>query len=453
MSARALLGVLRALCLLCVLCSRVSAQSWEFDAREIALGSSSGTANLASDMLAEQRPYRSIVLPFGLAQVLHDFDIYDPGSTRFDPVRAVEHIASPIHFIVNRDSASAGEAAFVSAIRNGQVSRDLNVYRGFAPVAHIDAGGVTAPSWGGRIDLVRDGAARHAVYIGAGPYLALTTTNDFDPRLAALLASSAPTAIPNAQLTIANASQGQAAAAITIGYRGSFPWPSDGVPRSPRDRLYVAVNYDYLVGFRYGDDDLRLRIDTDPAGLVTIAAGATPLAIARLSSSSGRGSAVDVGVGAVIGPLSVGIGLNRIGNHIVWTGVTRTTYSLQTLVSANGAFVESAAIPTGDVRVELPLDARADASYDAGAWTIVGEVGSGIGGGIFHAGVERRWRGAIELRGGARYSFAQWNPTGGIGFDFSPRVSLDVAAFGTSINIERRRLLGIAASIRLERDH
>ena len=442
-----LLCVLRGLGLLCAVCARASAQSWEFDARRIALGSSSGTANLASEMIDPERLSRSIVLPFGLLQVLRDFDIYDPGSSGFDPVRAIEHIASPIHYIVNRDSASGGEATFVSALRNGQVSRDLNVYRGFAPAAHIDAGGVAAPSWGGTIDLARNNGARHGVYIGAGPYLALTTTNDFDDRLAALLASATPVVIPNAQLTIANALQGQAAAAITIGYRGSLPLASDAA-RS-RDRLYLAVNYDYLLGFRFADDALRLRIDTDAAGLVTIAPGATPLAIARSSSTSGRGGAVDVGVGATLGPLALGFGVNRIGNHIVWTDVTRTTSSLQTLVS--GVFIESGESPVADVRVDLPLDVRADAAYDAGPWTIAGEIGSGIGGGIFHAGVERRFPSGMALRGGATYSFAQWNPTGGVGVDLTPRVSLDVAAFAASVNIERRRLLGLAASIRIKR--
>jgi hypothetical protein len=47
------------------------------------------------------------------------------------------------------------------------------------------------------------------------------------------------------------------------------------------------------------------------------------------------------------------------------------------------------------------------------------------------------------------YTVKQWNPTGGIGFDISRRVSLDVAAFGTSANIELKRQVALAASIRL----
>jgi hypothetical protein len=42
-----------------------------------------------------------------------------------------------------------------------------------------------------------------------------------------------------------------------------------------------------------------------------------------------------------------------------------------------------------------------------------------------------------------------WNPIGGIGVDLSRKVSFDVAAFGTTTNIERTRQLALAASIRI----
>jgi hypothetical protein len=52
------------------------------------------------------------------------------------------------------------------------------------------------------------------------------------------------------------------------------------------------------------------------------------------------------------------------------------------------------------------------------------------------------------LRGGARYSFSRWNPTVGAGFDMSRRFSVDVAAYGTSANIERTRQTAVAVSLR-----
>ena len=45
------------------------AQNWSFDARNIAMGGVGSTSNIAVDMIDEQRPYRALVLPFGLLQV------------------------------------------------------------------------------------------------------------------------------------------------------------------------------------------------------------------------------------------------------------------------------------------------------------------------------------------------------------------------------------------------
>jgi hypothetical protein len=74
-------------------------------------------------------------------------------------------------------------------------------------------------------------------------------------------------------------------------------------------------------------------------------------------------------------------------------------------------------------------------------------VGHGLGGGSIHGGYERRL-GPAELRGGARYTATKWSPTGGVGFDLSRRMSLDVAAYGTTTNIERKRQLALAVSMR-----
>src|SRR5688500_2867327 len=80
-----------------------AAQNWEFDARKIALGGT-GSNDIADRILAEQRDYRAIVLPFGLIQVLRNVDIFKPGSEDFDLVRAIEYSSSPLHYIIGRDS-------------------------------------------------------------------------------------------------------------------------------------------------------------------------------------------------------------------------------------------------------------------------------------------------------------------------------------------------------------
>src|SRR4029077_19231758 len=97
--------------------SRAFAQNWDFDARHIAMGNVS-TTNVSMSMIDEQRRYTAIPLPFGLFQVLGDFDIYNPDSPKFDPIRSIEYVASPIHFIVNRRSTSSAQSLFVSDLRN-----------------------------------------------------------------------------------------------------------------------------------------------------------------------------------------------------------------------------------------------------------------------------------------------------------------------------------------------
>src|SRR5215510_12509159 len=183
---------------LCVsICTRALAQNWSFDARTIGMGGVGSTGNVASNMVDEQRPYRAIVLPFGLLQVLPNLPKLDPTKDDFDLIRAIEYTASPIHYIIGRDDTDSGEQ-FVTDIRNGTLSRDLNVYRGFVPATSITAEGLASPNWGGTIKFHkgRDGSFQ-GVYVGAGPYLSMQTSSSFDSALANLLASPTPVYLPN----------------------------------------------------------------------------------------------------------------------------------------------------------------------------------------------------------------------------------------------------------------
>ena len=86
--------------------AQARAQNWSFDARAVGLGGVGSTSNVAADMVDEQRPYRAIVLPFGLLQVIPNLPKLDPTKDEFDLVRAIEYSASPIHFIVGRDDTA-----------------------------------------------------------------------------------------------------------------------------------------------------------------------------------------------------------------------------------------------------------------------------------------------------------------------------------------------------------
>jgi len=429
-------------CALVLSASRAFAQNWDFDARHIAMGNVS-TTNVSMSMIDEQRRYTVIPLPFGLFQVLDDLDIYNPDSPKFDPIRSVEYLASPIHFIVNRTGSNSAQSLFVSDLRNATFSRDLSRYKGFVPASEIVAEGLASPNWGGTIKFHRtDTGGYQGIYIGAGPYLALQDTATFDQQLINVLSTGVNAR--NATMPIVNAETGQAALDVRVGYRGRFAWP--GVNQgSEREGIYVAGNFHYLRGFLYTRDALTVNLVSDGTGLL---GPQSNIFILHQDASSGSGFAIDVGAGVVVDKWAFGFGVNGIANRIDWTGVTQQTLRLGNLQSGNSNFLETDPVPVADVRVELPVDYRGNVSYDTGTWSATAEVGHGYGGGSFHGGYEHRF-GRFEARGGARYTFGMWNPSGGFGVDMSRKVAIDVAAFGTATNIERKRQLAIAASIRI----
>ena len=84
------------------------------------------------------------------------------------PLRAIEYAASPLHYVVGRDTSTSSEALFVSDIRNATFSRDLSKYRGFVPANNILAEGLASPRWGGTIKVHRDSDGGYqGIYIGA----------------------------------------------------------------------------------------------------------------------------------------------------------------------------------------------------------------------------------------------------------------------------------------------
>jgi len=413
-----------------------AAQDWEFDAWAIGLGGVSGSGTLASDMIEREDAYRAIVLPFGLFQVLPDLDIYNPESTRFDPVRAVEHAASPIHFIVNRDG-DVGDGAFATTIATARFYAD-RANSGATLATRLDLGGIVAPNWGGTIVF---GGKRdrqfHGLYIGGGPYVTGRGSTDLDPRVLALVAGT-PVDFPSAPLTIISTrSEEQAAIAVTAGYRGRFNVRSGTA--AARDGLYVAMNYNYLIGARYLEDSIAVRVG--PAAVV----------LDRVSASHGRGLAIDVGAGAIVERWEVGVGVNGIGNHIRWTGVSQRPIGHGNPLTGGLLGSPGVASPHEDVEVSLPIDVRGNLAYRADRWMAVAEIGHGIAGTVAHAGLERRLTRSVDARGGVSHSYGAWNPTGGLGVAVSRRASIDVAAFATNANFERTRKLALAASIRIDR--
>jgi hypothetical protein len=430
------------------------AQNWSFDARNVGMGGIGSTSNIAQDMIDEQRPYKVLVLPFGLIQVLPNLPKVDPTKDDFDLVRAIEYAASPIHYIVGRDSTSTA-SAFITDLRNGELNRDLNTYRQFSPATSVTAEGLASPNWGYTFKLKRGAnGAFQGVYAGGGVYFSMKTAAEIDPALAAIFSSPTPVYVPNTSFYMSNDTESQFGMAITGGYRGRFALPfripgsgDAGGPNQAIEGLYVGANVHYLHGFSYEHFEPDARLDTNAQGLLFVnPAKGFPVTIVRSSSTSGSGVAVDTGVAAVVGKWEVGVGVNGIGNRIDWTGAERTNYVLDSLF-AGGEFQDLPTVPVADIRVKLPVDTRANATYNEDSWTATTEYGHGYNGNTFRVGFEQRYD-RVQFRGGARYIKERWEPTGGVGYNLSKGFGVDLGLFSTSANLERQRHLAIAVSLR-----
>ena len=379
---------------------------------------------------------------------MQDRDHFDRHNDNFDPIFAMEYAANPLHYVFGRDPGGA-RGRFVSDIVNGKMNRDLNTYSGFVPTNHLLAEGLANPNWGKTFKFRRrsDGSFQ-GFYVGVGPYLSTRTDLNIDQGLTDILSSSTPVTLPNRTFLISDQTTGQLALAVTGGYRGRFALPGAG--KSNRDGIYIGMNYHYLKGLRYENPDISVRFDTDSAGLVTLDPLTVPLVINYNNSRSGRGFALDFGIGAVVNHWEFGFGANGVGNRINWDDLTLKQFRMQSLFEGGGFIKQSLPVASSSLRVELPVDYIGNVGYHQRTWSAVAQVSHGFQGSNLHSGVEYRL-GRVEFRGGARYGLERWHPSGGIGFNLVERFSVDVAAFGTTTNIERELRPGVAVSLRFNR--
>jgi hypothetical protein len=421
-------------------------QSYTGDARRIGMGGTGDNENIGSKMIDDQQQYRSVVVPLGLIQIIRDRHFFNPDDDAFNPVRALEDFANPLH-LTTRGSASA---TFVTDLVNATFSRNLNNYRGFVPAKEVTAQGLAAPSFGHVFRFRRDTDGNYdGVYTGAGPYLSAKTVFNVDDQLRQLLVSSQDVVLRNATLRLFDQSAGQAAAAITVGYRRRMPLPgrsrSDG-----RSGIYIAGNYHYLRGFRYDSADLQVRFDTDSAGLITLTPTTVPISANHSYSNHGNGFALDLGVGTVIGRWQFGVGANGIANRIDWDNPRLEQITLQNLFTGGNFVRQPLPSNLSTTRVELPVETNGNVGYNANSWSALVQVGHGFQGKTIHGGIEKRV-GPVAFRGGGRYSHERWHPAGGLGFNLTKGFGIDMAAFDSTANIEQERRFSYAVSLRFNR--
>jgi len=449
--AKNLLKTLGLLVVLSLSSLSVFAQNYSFDARRLALGgvTNVGKVNSVFEMNPRKAGYRSIVLPFGLIQALRNTEVFDPDHVDFDLVQAIDYLANPLHLAFDRDQGD-GQFNFLDDIRNAQLDRDLNSYRGFTPPEKLVAEGLFAPSWGYTFKFPALGnASSHGIYLGVGPYLSVGTDLRVDPRLVDILGSDVDVPIPATTFPITNRSSEQVAMAITGGYRARFGSLGRAVlGKSNPNGIYFAVNYHYLKGFRYDDLDINLNIETDSAGLLTLFPTSTPLVIDQLTSTSGRGFALDFEVGAIRDHWEFGLGAHGVANRINWKELKLTQFDLTNLLSGQAFADRSLPAPVTTIEVKLPARYSGNVGYHATTWSVLADLVYGFEDFSFHGGTEYRLS-RLEFRAGSSFSRDSWHPTGGFGLNLTRRLSIDVALFSTNANVEGVPKLAFATSLRI----
>ena len=447
----------RFLCALMVLSSlaagsKASAQGYTTDARQVAMGGGGSSANIANTMMRPVRSYGVIPVPIGLFQVLGNLEEFNPSSDKFDPIRAIENVSNPIHWVFGRssDSEDDPQQRFVRDLVNGELDRNLNTYQTFRFPQTIEAEGLASGGYGYTFKFAKkDNGEFHGFYAGAGPYLSYNSTLNADPKLTETLGATTPVVHPNSSFLIQeDPASVQLAMSIIFGYRGRLAFPGESATSGDesRDGIYVAGNYRYLKGFQYLQPDVQVRFDTGPLGLVTVNPTTAPLDIFDLEASKGSGRAVDVGMQVVRGRWEGGFGVNGIGNQIEWSDLSLKRFTLSSLTNGGDFVDQDLPVTESEITVKLPVVTSGNVGFDAGDYSFLASAVHGFNGNSFHGGVERRF-GQFAARGGARLSRDFWDPTFGVGF--GGRIALDLGFYGTHANFQEKRQLAMAISIRI----
>jgi hypothetical protein len=427
------------------------AQNFTSDARRIAMGAIGDADSDASKLAGDAREYRSIGAPLGLLQVFKNPKVFLPTEDDFNPLRAMELAASPVHYTLNRSEGGPGDRLVTDLIK-ANFSRNLAAYKGFTPSPRIDAAGLLSPRWGKTFKLVSSGDADYqGIFIGAGPYVSIGTSLTIDQALINFLGDPNAPAPANTSYLVGNNTGLQGAVALTGGYRAKVPVSFARGSGSKRNGLYVATNFNYLRGIRYESANINVTIETDNTGQVTLTPSSIPVTIDRLWAERGKGFSIDMSTMLVTDRFNAGFAVEGLGNRIDWEELASQRFELSALsTGVDFAEVPLAFQPTGTVRVTLPVRYSATGGVRLGGLSSGFEYRHGMQRQQFHAGAEYALL-FLEFRGGMRYTRPSWNPSGGIGLNITRRLGIDLAAFGTTTNVERARKMAVALSLRINK--
>ena len=424
--------------------SSARAQSPIADARTLALGGLGIAESLFPGELTTEGNERTFIIPLGLLQMIGDYKALRSSSPEYDPFRALQYAANPLHFRTG-GVQSRPNISLVQDLRHGALNPDLTAYRGFVP-ASGSAVGLIAPKFGRTIPLRSRGVFEHGVFVGGGPHLAMGSTLNVDPKLTAMFAGEATTAAPGETLKVSDRLQGQLAGAFTVGYRTAFPVGAAGY------RASIAADVNYLVGAHYEDVGLHLGLQADTRGMVISrgADGESPFVVDRRSSWLGRGRALDLGVGIEMGQWEFGLRGDNLLSHITWRSPSDRIYTLNTsAASPDTMFTVGVLPPSQDIRVEGESDYRGSVGFRAPSRLYLRAEAERLAGVTYlRTGIEVR-ASRVQLRGALTRGRRRLQPSAGISLSAGRGRWVDLAAFTTSSSFLPERRLAVAASVRL----
>jgi len=430
------------------------AQNYSFDARRIALGGAGGTPNVASDLVEQQRRYKSILVPIGLIKVLSNVRVFYPNREDFDFSRAVEFGTAPLHFVFGRSEDITARSFFRDLV-NARLNSDLNSYRdpgGFDGGLITDVEGLVSMTWGKTFMLRQGDRSFQGIYIGAGPYLGSQADFNFDSDFEKVLDGSTNRYVRSASMTVGGGEADQLALDVTGSYRARFPFFESDAPDGARNGMYVMANYHHLQGFRFDDFRAQLQLDTDNDGLLIRNPDLEmPFRLQWHTSNKGVGLSLDFGAAFVINRWDFGAGVSGVANRIKWRDITQHELVLFSLF--NGTEFVHTKLPKTDITttLEMPTTYTADLAYHRDRWSLYNEYSNGLGGTNYRSGLEYRL-GKIELRGAGRYANGSWYPSAGAGINLTKSFAVDTAFFGTKTFLEPDSHIGMAVSLRFDKD-